>query len=326
VTSTWRRIQLQNFNSWDKLSTFLKWPEQDKEKVLKKATFPLNLPVRLAQKAEKSTLDDPILKQFLPSIEELIINPKFSLDPVQDATFRKKDSKILQKYKGRALLIATSACTMHCRFCFRKNFDYEVKNNEFSSELEIIKNDPSLKEIILSGGDPLSLSDETLLKLLKELDTISHIKRIRFHTRFPIGIPERIDDSFLKVLASIKKQIIFTLHVNHPKEMDDDIYYAMKSIQRLGIPTLTQSVLLKGVNDSVLTLKELFESLSDQGILPYYLHQLDPVQGATHFEVPEAMGKKLMKELSTCISGYCLPKYAKEQPGMPSKTIIPFSF
>lgn len=325
MISSWRRIQLQNFNSWDKLAFFLNWPEEDKNKVLQKAKFPLNLPLRLAQKAENSTLEDPILKQFLPSLEELNINPKFFLDPVQDATFRKENSKILHKYKGRALLITTSACTMNCRFCFRKNFDYDIQNKDFSPEIKLIQNDPSLKEIILSGGDPLSLSDETLLKLLQELDSIEHIKRIRFHTRFPIGIPERIDDSFLKVLTSTKKQIVFALHVNHPKEMDDDIYLALKSIQRLGIPVLTQTVLLKGVNDSVSTLKQLFEDLSDHGILPYYLHQLDPVQGASHFEVREEDGKKLMKELSSCISGYCLPRYAKEQPGMPSKTVIPFS-
>src|SRR3989339_317536 len=193
MISPWRRIQLQNFTSWDKLAQHLNWPENDKEKILKKSTFPLNLPLRLVEKAEKATLEDPILKQFLPSFEELQSNPKFVLDPVQDHTFRKENSKLLQKYQGRALLIATSACAMHCRYCFRKNFDYEVQNKDFSSELSIIKQDTSLKEVILSGGDPLSLSNESLLNLLQKLDSIPHLKRIRFHTRFPIGIPERID-------------------------------------------------------------------------------------------------------------------------------------
>lgn len=324
MISNWRRVQLQSFTSWDKLSNYLHLPEEARERILKKSTFPLNLPLRLAEKAKKNDLNDPIVKQFLPSLEELVSHPNFVLDPVQDASFRKKSTRLLQKYQGRALLVTTSACAMHCRYCFRKNFDYEVPNKDFEQEIEIIRQDPSLKEIILSGGDPLSLSDEALQKLLQEIDSIPHIKRIRFHTRFPIGIPERIDDSFLNLLASIQKQIVFVIHVNHPRELDADIYAAMKKIQRLGIPVLSQSVLLQGINDSVPTLKELFEDLSDHGILPYYLHKLDPVQGSAHFEVPEEEGKRLMKELSTCISGYALPKYAKEEPKKPSKTLISF--
>jgi len=151
-----------------------------------------------------------------------------------------------------------------------------------------------------------------------------HIKRIRFHTRFPVGIPERIDESFLSLLGSIKKQILFVIHVNHPKELDSDIYSAMKKIGRLGIPVLSQSVLLQGVNDSVPVLKELFENLADHGILPYYLHKLDPVQGSSHFDVSEETGKALMKELSACLSGYALPKFAKEEPKKTSKTLISF--
>ncbi|MBX9923073.1 MAG: KamA family radical SAM protein [Rhabdochlamydiaceae bacterium] len=324
VISSWRQIQLQNFTSWDKLASFLQWPEKDKEKVLKKAIFPLNLPFRLAQKAETNTLQDPILKQFLPSLEELSSPSNFSLDPVQDKNFQKAGSKLLHKYRGRALLVTTSACVMNCRFCFRKNFAYEELGKDFSKEIQIIQQDPSLKEIILSGGDPLSLSDASLEKLLQDLDNIPHIQRIRFHSRFPIGIPERIDASFLKILSSLQKQVVFILHVNHPKELDNDIYQAMKSLQKIGIPVLTQSVLLQGVNDSADTLQKLFEDLSDHGIIPYYLHQLDRVQGAAHFEVSEETGKQLMKELSTRISGYSLPRYVKEEPGKPSKTSISF--
>jgi EF-P beta-lysylation protein EpmB len=324
VISSWRQIQLQNFTSWDKLAIFLKWPEKDKEKILKKAIFPLNLPLRLAQKAETNSLQDPILKQFLPSLEEQTSPANFSLDPVQDKNFQKANSKLLHKYKGRALLITTSACVMNCRFCFRKNFAYEELGKDFSEELEIIRKDSSLKEIILSGGDPLSLSDASLEKLLQDLDRIPHIQRIRFHSRFPIGIPERIDDAFLNILSSMQKQVVFVLHVNHPKELDNDIYQAMKRLQKIGIPILSQSVLLQGVNNSVEILQELFENLSDHGIIPYYLHQLDRVQGAAHFEVPEEEGKQLMKELSTRVSGYALPRYVKEEAGKPSKTSIFF--
>lgn len=321
---SWRRIQLQNFTSWEKLALFLDWPEELRHQVLKKSSFPLNLPLRLAQKAQKKSLEDPILKQFLPSFEEEKIDPGFSIDPVQDATFRKHRSRILHKYQGRALLLASSACAMHCRYCFRKNFDYERGNQDFSTELNLLQGDSSLKEIILSGGDPLSLSDETLGHLLKGLEAISHIKRIRFHTRFPIGIPERIDDSFIELLSSIQKQIVFIVHVNHPQELDEDIFRALKRLQKQGIPVLSQTVLLRGINNSKDTLKQLFENLSDEGVLPYYLHQFDPIQGGSHFHVPEEIGKQLMKELSTCISGYSLPRYAKEIPGLPSKTLISF--
>ncbi len=320
MISNWRHIQLQNFVSWEKLSLFLQIDKNQKD-VLVKSSFPLNLPLRLAEKIQKSNLEDPILKQFLPITSENLLEPGFQKDPVNDTSF-KKEAKLIQKYQGRALLVTTSACAMHCRYCFRKNFSYEVDRKDFQPEISLIEKDTSLREIILSGGDPLSLSNAQLKNLLESLGNISHIKRIRFHTRFPIGIPERIDEEFLSILDSFAKQIHFVIHTNHPKELDSTIFCALKKIQKLGIPVLNQSVLLKGINDCVFTLKELFETLSDHGILPYYLHQLDKVAGAGHFEVKETEGKALMKELSSHLSGYTLPKYSKEEPGSPSKTII----
>lgn len=319
----WRQIQKQTFSSWEKLSTFLEWEEKDKDLVLQKSPFPLNLPLRLAQKIEKKKLDDPILKQFIPLKKELIEKEGFVQDPVCDKTFG-RESKLLHKYNGRALLLASSACAMHCRYCFRKNFPYETERKFFTPEIETLQKDSSIQEVILSGGDPLSLSDEDLQKLLSLLEQIPHVKRIRFHSRFPIGIPERINEQFLSLLAEGKKQYFFVIHTNHPKELDDDIFFALKKIQKLGIPVLNQSVLLQGVNNSTETLKDLFMRLSDHGVLPYYLHQLDPVTGASHFAVSEEEGKKLMRELSKCLSGYSLPKYVKEVPGNPSKTPIAF--
>lgn len=319
----WRQIQLKNFNSWEKLAIFLQLDETQKESILPKSSFPLNLPLRLAEKIEKRTLEDPILKQFLPIKKELEMQSGFLLDPVSDLSF-KKESKLIHKYKGRALLVTSSACAMHCRYCFRKNFAYETERKDFSPELDIIREDTSLKEIILSGGDPLSLSNDELKKLLMLLEDIPHIQRIRFHTRFPIGIPERIDEDFLKILSEINKQFFFVIHTNHPKELDNDIFTALKKIQKLGIPVLNQTVLLKEVNDSPSVLINLFETLSDHGILPYYLHQLDKVLGAQHFEVSEETGKALMQELAANLSGYSLPRYAKELPGKSSKTQISF--
>lgn len=174
----------------------------------------------------------------------------------------------------------------------------------------------------MSGGDPLSLSDGALASLFQSIEKIPHLKRIRFHTRFPVGIPERIDDSFLALLASTLKQIIFIIHCNHPRELDADVVSALKKVQYLGIPTLNQSVLLKGVNDDEKTLLSLSEALVDAGVVPYYLHQLDLVEGAGHFAVSDERAIALVRYLQENLSGYGVPRLAREEPGNPSKSFI----
>ena len=211
---------------------------------------------------------------------------------------------------------------MHCRYCFRQNFAYEKETLDFRKELEELAQDPSLTDIILSGGDPLSLSHLTLERLIKDLDAIPHLKKLRFHTRFPMGIPERIDEAFLNLLTHIRMQTIFIIHCNHPNELDEDVLAALKKIQKLGIPVLNQCVLLSGVNDSLVTLHELFEKLTNHGILPYYLHQLDQVKGASHFEVEENRGRALIDALTAKLPGYAIPKYVREVPGKMSKTSL----
>lgn len=294
---------------------------EQRVKISKNPKFILNLPFRLACKIEKSTLDDPILKQFLPIDEENQQTEGYVIDPVGDQGCR-RGSKLLHKYEGRVLLVTTSACAMHCRYCFRQNFDYDVVDKTFSKELEIIGSDRSIKEVILSGGDPLSLSDRVLGELLNRLNGFDHVKRIRFHTRFPIGVPERINDSFLQMIASLSKQVWFVIHCNHPNELDNDVFSYLRKLQLLGIPVLNQAVLLKGVNDHHGTLKLLCETLIDQGIFPYYLHQLDRVLGASRFEVPKDEGIALIDELIKCLPGYGIPKYVQEIAGEPSKTPI----
>lgn len=315
----WRQILRNNFTQWEKLADYLELKQHQRESILPKSHFPLNLPLRLAQKIAKGNLHDPILKQFLPTIEEKKQHPLFVTDPVADHSFRVK-SKLLHKYNGRVLLVCTSACAMHCRFCFRQNFNYDVTDQSFTNELEIIARDPSIHEVILSGGDPLSLSDLTLKKLLTEIAHIPHIRRIRFHTRFPIGIPERIDADFLALLQEAPCQIWFIIHTNHPQELDDEIFAHLKALQKLGIVVLNQAVLLRGVNDNAETLKQLCELLVDHGIFPYYLHQLDRVQGASHFEVGEEEGVSLIEEIAKQLPGYAVPKYVREIPGEPNKT------
>lgn len=318
----WRKILRQNFTQVDKLISFLNLDEEKKHRVLKKPKFSLNLPLRLAKKIKKNDLNDPILRQFLPLEEEMALTPGFILDPVGDANC-KLNPKLLHKYEGRVLLLLTSACAMHCRYCFRQNFDYaEPQGFLFEDEIKLISKDKSIHEVILSGGDPLSLSNQNLHSLIEKLDKIPHIKRLRFHTRFVIGIPERIDEGLLSIFNKTRLQIWLVLHINHVQELDEEIFLRVKELQKKGAVILNQSVLLKGINDDVKVLADLSEKLVDHGILPYYLHQLDQVQGASHFKVEEKKGLELIEALTKKLSGYAVPKYVQEIAGAPSKSPI----
>lgn len=304
--TSWRQIQRTNITRWEELNLDTPIP----------TNFPLNIPRRLAEKIDPSDPHDPILLQFLPTHTENQTTPGFANDAVGDKEAQ-KTPRLLHKYAGRVLLTTTSACAMHCRFCFRRHFPYE-KNPDFTAEIAYIASNPTIHEVILSGGDPLSLSDDTLNKLLTALDAIPHLKLIRFHSRFPIGIPERITPALIDLMHG-KHQRIFVLHCNHPRELDNDILTALK---KLGIPLLNQSVLLKGVNDSYDTLHELFLTLASNGIQPYYLHQLDRVTGTAHFEVSEEKGLALIEQLQNSLPGYAVPKYVREIAGAKCKTVL----
>jgi EF-P beta-lysylation protein EpmB len=316
--SLWRSILKKNFTRVESLADFLELNQEQRARLIFKPKFPLQVPLRLAEKMMKGTLEDPLVRQFLPTCHELDSRSDFMVDPVCDSAFR-EEGKLLHKYEGRVLLVCTSACAMHCRYCFRQNFDYEP-GKLFEKELKRIEEDLSIHEVILSGGDPLSLSDETLGDLLGRLSQLPHVRRIRFHTRFPIGIPERIDEDFLNVLISLPQQVYVVIHCNHPCELDSDVLDSLKALQRIGCVVMNQAVLLKGVNDDVHTLKQLCEQLANQGILPYYLHQLDRVQGAAHFEVTEKEGHILIEEIAKQLPGYAVPKYVREVAGEPYKT------
>ncbi len=318
----WHKVLQNNFRSWEKLADFLELSLEQRKQVEigQNVKFPLNLPLRIAQKIPKKKLDDPLLIQFLPSIQETEKTKGFTDDPVKDATFKKKGA-LLQKYNGRVLFITTGVCPMHCRFCFRQNYDYGG-DKTFAEELSLIAENPTIEEVILSGGDPLSLPTSRLNELFANLRKIPHVKVIRFHSRYPIGIPERIDAEFCMLIQEAGKQVLFVLHANHERELDEEVLQSMKRLQRAGAVTLSQTVLLKGVNDNFLALKALFTTLSQNGILPYYLHQLDPVQGSVHFQVAIQKGKELMRALSEALPGYAVPKYVQEIAGEKNKTAI----
>ncbi|NGX28492.1 MAG: L-lysine 2,3-aminomutase [Candidatus Anoxychlamydiales bacterium] len=312
---------LQSFTDINKLIKFLKLDNKNKKKILLKSSFSLYLPIRLAKKIKKNDLTDPILRQFVPLIAEEKEKIGFSIDPLEEKSFKK--GNLLKKYKNRALLITTNACHMHCRYCFRKHNFEKMGDKNFIQEIKLINEDKSLDEIILSGGDPLSLSHQDLLSLLTKLDNIPHLKRIRLHTRSIIAQPEKIISSeFLKIFKNLKKQIIFVFHINHPKEIDKDVKKAINSLKKQNFLLFNQSVLLKGINDDFKTLKTLFEILIDIGIIPYYLHQLDKIKGTSHFDVSTKKGTRLMKDLNENMSGYMIPKYVQEIPNKKCKSLI----
>lgn len=317
----WRDLLRHNFTDWTKLADFLHLDAEQRSEIIPSKHFPLNLPLRLAEKIAKGTLDDPILLQFVPRAAESVSQPGFGCDPVGDVSSRKVP-KLLHKYRGRALLLCTSACAMHCRYCFRQHFDYAVKDKLFHEELEVLASDPTIHEVILSGGDPLSLSDTHLRSLIHDIAAIPHVRRLRFHTRFPIGIPERIDDHFLRLFDHCRLMVWIVIHANHPRELDDDVVAALWRLHKQGIGLLNQSVLLRGVNDDVEVLAALCERLVDSGVVPYYLHQLDKTQGAAHFEVTEAKGKELIKALAARLPGFAIPKYVREVAGEANKILL----
>lgn len=325
LTHTWQAILRSSFKSLDALADFLQLTSLQRQQLCSGSSsemkeFPLLVPRRLAEKMEKGTLHDPLLRQFVPLIEEQLHVEHFGTDPVGEQKGC-VSSRLLHKYAGRALLVCTSACAMHCRYCFRRHYPYEKEKKEnWSKELAQLAADPSICEVILSGGDPFSLSDRALIELFSALDAIPHLKRLRFHTRFLIGIPERVTSTLCAALRSMRLQVWCVVHCNHPRELDSDVEHALKQLRHEGVFLLNQSVLLRGVNDSVDVLHALSERLLDIGVLPYYLHQLDRVQGAGHYEVPEEEGRALVSALHARLSGYGVPRYVREEEGMPGKT------
>ena len=284
-------------------------------------TFPVSLPLRLAKKIEPGDIHDPIFRQFVPFRDEAIAVNGFVRDPLHESDAR-PCSNLLHKYHGRALFITSSSCGMHCRFCFRQHFPYTNPEEKFSEEISYLYSHHEIDEVILSGGDPLALPTKTLSSLLTRLEAIPHLRRIRIHTRFPIGIPERIDEELILRLSEIKKLVVIAIHINHPNELDPDVADALQRLKSIGIMLLSQTVLLNGINDSTRVLRQLMTELIQAGVLPYYLFQLDHVEGAHHFEVPILRGLELMESLHATIPGYMVPRYVQERHGDPGKNLL----
>lgn len=293
---------------------------------LAERTFPFRVTRSWAGRIRPGDPADPLLRQVLPVAAENVTTPGFGLDPVGDLASRRAPG-LLQKYAGRALLVTTGACAIHCRYCFRREFPYATERlspRELDQTIAAITDDTSLHEVILSGGDPLSLPDGHLAGLLNRLAAIPHLRRIRIHTRLPVVLPARVGNGLLDLLSGWPQPVVMVVHSNHAQELDDEVAQALGRVRRAGVTLLNQAVLLRGVNDDAGTLAGLSERLLDCGVLPYYLHQLDRVQGAAHFEVDDSQARQLMRELSARLPGYLVPRLVREVAGEPAKRLLPF--
>jgi EF-P beta-lysylation protein EpmB len=286
--------------------------------------FPLFAPWPFISRMAKGDLADPLLRQVLPLGDESIDQPGYGSDPVGESTAVLAPG-VLQKYASRALLIATGACAIHCRYCFRRHYPYSESPrspDDWQPALDRISADPTIDEVILSGGDPLTLVDENLAELARRIARIPHIKRLRIHTRLPIVIPQRVTPDLLAWLKGTRLTPIMVVHANHPREIDDATAASLSRLVDAGIPVLNQSVLLRGVNDNAQALIDLSRRLVDLRVMPYYLHQLDRVAGAAHFEVPIPRGLKLIEALRRALPGYAVPRYVQEIPGQTHKSLL----
>ncbi|MFM9962662.1 MAG: EF-P beta-lysylation protein EpmB [Planctomycetaceae bacterium] len=279
--------------------------------------FPLLVPESFLKRMQSGDINDPLLRQVLPLAEEDDAVPGFTLDALEEATFRKAPG-LLHKYSGRALLVLTGACAVHCRYCFRRHYPYsqEPKRlDDWEPAFKALEQDESIHEVLLSGGDPLMLTDERLIAVVRRLEHIPHLRRLRWHTRLPIVLPNRITGEWLNLLTSSRLTPVVVVHANHPNELVGDCAAALRQLTQAGVLTLNQAVLLRGVNDSADVLVALSERLIELGIKPYYLHQLDRVAGTAHFEVAADIGRRLMTELRQRLPGYAVPQYVQEVPG-----------
>lgn len=288
--------------------------------------FPLRVPRAYADLMRKGDWNDPLLRQVLALRTERTEAPGFKADAVGD-TAAQDGRGVLRKYRGRALLVVTGECAVHCRYCFRREFPYADQrqgHDDWDAVYARLNEDPEIEEILFSGGDPLALSNARLERHLRGALSVTRLRRVRIHTRVPVVLPARVDDGLLDVVREVaaRKPLHIVLHINHAREIGAALVEKARALRAAGAILLNQSVLLRGVNDDVDTLADLSLRLLDAGIMPYYLHQLDRVRGAHHFEVSESAGLAFMEALRARVPGYALPRYVKEVAGEASKTPV----
>ncbi|MYF49021.1 MAG: EF-P beta-lysylation protein EpmB [Gammaproteobacteria bacterium] len=282
--------------------------------------FALRVPRPYIARMRRGDPYDPLLRQVLPTVQESQSVAGYGMDPLRESA-AVVDSGLLHKYAGRVLLIAAGTCAVNCRYCFRRHFPYaEHRQGSDFPALDAVRRDATIKEVILSGGDPLMLRDAHFATLVRRIADIDHVRRIRVHTRLPVVIPQRVTAALIDVLASLPQQVVIVLHFNHGNEIDADCVRALTALGRFTL--LNQSVLLRGVNDDADVLVELSERLFAAGVLPYYLHMPDAVAGTAHFDVSEAEAKALHRRMAARLPGYLTPKLVRETPGLAAKELL----
>ena len=320
----WQWALRQAVNSVEELLRLVRLDDTGLEICPDAREFPLRVPHSFIGRMQTGNINDPLLRQVLPLRHEWRVTPGFQQDPLGEREGMAIPG-LLHKYDGRALLTLTGACAVHCRYCFRRHFPYGEANpiaSHWDEVLAYLARHEGINEIILSGGDPLALPDARLSELARELAVIPHVRTLRIHTRLPIVLPERVDDYLLAWLGSHPQRTVLVVHCNHPNEIDAAVTRGMRELNQAGITLLNQTVLLKGINDDAVTLARLSQALFEAGILPYYLHQLDRVQGGAHFEVADSTARELMDSLHAALPGYLVPRLVKETPGARGKQLL----
>lgn len=320
---SWKLALREAFRDADQLLAFRGLSRADLA-LSSNQTFPLLVPRAFAERMRYGDALDPLLRQVIPLLEEDTTAPGFVSDPVGDLA-RTRGPGLIHKYPHRVLLIATGSCAVHCRYCFRRHFPYAEElaaRDQWSAAIEQIRADHSIHEVILSGGDPLSLATGKLQELSDRLAGIKHLRRFRIHTRWPIVLPERVDPELTQWLSNLPWPVTIVLHANHAQEFDASVGEALQHLRRAGATLLNQSVLLRGVNDNLAALRQLSETLGSYGVVPYYLHLLDRVAGAGHFDVPANQARRWIRNLRAELPGYLVPRLAREVPGQASKTVL----
>ena len=290
--------------------------------------FALLVPLGYAQRIERGNVQDPLLRQVLSLQSENEQTPGFVVDPLQEGNVELgygQTPGLLHKYQGRVLMITTPACAINCRYCFRRHFPYtDHKPKDQHLALEVIAQDTSIREVILSGGDPLLMNDDGMAALIRNIDALVHVKRIRIHSRLPIVLPERVTIDLVATLASARCKITMVIHSNHPNELNETTQRALECLRGAGVTLLNQSVLLRGINNDAPTLIKLSEQLFDQGVLPYYLHMPDRVVGTAHFYLDDSEAQPIYEAMREQLPGYLLPRLVRELPGGIAKTPVNF--
>lgn len=322
-TDSWQKLLSQGFTDIQSLSQYL---EVDAAHFSSQASadFAIKVPLPYAQRMKKGDLNDPLLKQVMPLEQETIQLPGYVKDPLAELQSNPIDG-LIHKYKSRVLLILSGACAINCRYCFRRHFPYQenqIGPKQWQEILHYLASDPSIEEVIFSGGDPLATSDKRLKKMFDDLAAISHIKRLRIHSRLPVVIPQRITTELCHIFSASRLETIMVIHANHANEFDSAVKSAIEKMVFSGTTVFNQAVLLKGINDTLEQQKDLHRTSFSAKAIPYYLFVLDPVAGAAHFDITDREAALLLKQLQSELSGYLVPKLAREIPGQPNKTLL----